>query len=319
MRDHSEEHAVLVSLAERVAERPVLVTFNGKSFDWPLLETRYRMTRAVRSPQPRGHLDLLHPARHLWRLRLGSVRLAELERHVLGWNRGADVMSELIPAMYHDFVRGGPPEPLVPVFHHNQKDLRGLAGLAVRVMELLADPETHGRDAFEMFGVSRICERRGDSARARKFYARSIAPRPDIARTADTGDQGIPTNSTARRDSVALPESAGRVARQSLARIAKRDGDTLLACEMWEAMLGNSREGFEAYEQLAVHYEHRARDPRRAMEITRCALAELRRANRAGTIAPPAHRAAMARFERRLKRLERKAARSAAPLLESRP
>ncbi len=108
----------------------MLVTFNGKSFDWPLLETRYRMTRTIKPPAPRAHLDFLHPARTLWRLRLGSVRLPELEKHVLGWNRGADVMSELIPQIYFDYLRGASPEPLVPIFHHNQMDLRGLAALA---------------------------------------------------------------------------------------------------------------------------------------------------------------------------------------------
>src|SRR5271167_883988 len=156
MREYSEEHSLLAALAERMAERPVLVTFNGKSFDWPLLETRYRMTRAIRPPAPRAHLDFLHPARNLWRLRLGSVRLPELERHVLGWNRGTDVMSELIPSIYFDFLRGGPPEPLVPIFHHNQMDLRGLAGIASRVLSLLADPEGTGPDALELYGVSRI-------------------------------------------------------------------------------------------------------------------------------------------------------------------
>ncbi len=70
----------------------MLVTFNGKSFDWPLLETRFRMTRAIDVPQLAAHLDFLHPARQLWRLELGSVRLAELERQVLGaeslgWSR----------------------------------------------------------------------------------------------------------------------------------------------------------------------------------------------------------------------------------------
>src|SRR5580692_10691528 len=83
-----------VKLAERMASRPVLVTFNGKSFDWPLLETRYRMTRTIKPSAPHTHLDFLHPARNLWRIRLGSVRLAELEKHVLGWNRGADLISE---------------------------------------------------------------------------------------------------------------------------------------------------------------------------------------------------------------------------------
>jgi uncharacterized protein YprB with RNaseH-like and TPR domain len=140
MRELNEEHAVLVTLAERMASRPVLVTFNGKSFDWPLLETRYRMTRTIKPSAPHTHLDFLHPARNLWRIRLGSVRLAELEKHVLGWNRGADLISAMIPQFYFDYLRGGAPEPLVQVFLHNQMDLRGLAGLASRIVAILAEP-----------------------------------------------------------------------------------------------------------------------------------------------------------------------------------
>ncbi len=92
MRDFAEEHSLLQELSQRVAERPVLVTFNGKSFDWPLLENRFTMTRSIAVPKLAAHLDLLHPARALWKLRLGSVRLVELERHVLdaprlGWHR----------------------------------------------------------------------------------------------------------------------------------------------------------------------------------------------------------------------------------------
>ena len=88
------------------------------------------------------------------RLGLGSVRLSELERHVLGWDRGADVLSDLIPRIYFDFVRGSPPETLVPVFHHNQMDLRGLATLSGRILSLLSDAENLGQDGLELFGVS---------------------------------------------------------------------------------------------------------------------------------------------------------------------
>jgi uncharacterized protein YprB with RNaseH-like and TPR domain len=296
MREHSEEHSLLVALAERLAERRVLVTFNGKSFDWPLLETRYRMTRKIPLPTPRVHLDLLHPARNLWRLRLGSVRLAELEKHVLGWNRGMDVMSELIPETYFNFVRGGPAEPLVGVFQHNQMDLRGLAGLSGRILSLLAGPEgdppgTNRMDALELYGVSRICERRGHTKRARNLYQRSIESE--------------------------LPPETDRAARRSLARLAKRDGDLSLARKLWEGMLGPSREGLEAYEQLAIYYEHNAREPHRAACVARRALAEMRRANRLENMAAVAHRQCRARFEHRLARLERKVGPSLLDALES--
>lgn len=286
MRDHSEEHALLVTLAERMAERCVLVTFNGKSFDWPLLETRYRMTRTLRPPVVRAHLDFLHPARNLWRLRIGSVRLQELERHVLGWNRGADVASEFIPEIYFDFLRGGPPEPLVPIFLHNQMDLRGLAALSSRIVSMLSESEKQGKDGFELFGLSRICERRGEATRARKHYEQAL-------------------------EADELPAETDRAARRSLARMAKREGEYSRARDLWQGMLGNSREGLEAYEQLAIYYERQAREPQRAASISQDALAELQQAKRLGTIANAAYRQTRERFERRLARLERKAGRRA--------
>ena len=144
---------------------------------------------------------------------------------------------------------------------------------------MLGDPEQHGRDALELFGASRICERRGESARARVLYERSIAAE--------------------------LPAETERAAHRSLARLAKREGDHALASQLWEKMLGDTREGFEAYEQLAIHYERQAREPHRAAELARNALAALRRANRLGAIAAPAYRQKKERFEKRLARLER--------------
>ena len=284
MREYSEERSLLAALAERMAERPVLVTFNGKSFDWPLLETRYRMMRTIPPPVPRAHLDFLHPARNLWRLRLGSVRLSQLERHVLGWDRGADIASELIPRIYLDFVRGGRAEPLVAVFQHNQLDLRGLVGLSGRILSLLGDEEATTEDGLELYGVSRICERRGEVKRARKFYEQSIAS--------------------------VLPLETDRAARAALARLTKREGDLTCARELWEGMLGNSREGYEAYEQLAIYYEHEAREPRRALALAREALDQLRRANQVGTVAATEYRRTKGRFEHRMLRLERKASRT---------
>src|SRR5437764_5264238 len=290
MREYSEERALLFALRERIAEHPVLVTFNGKSFDWPLLETRYRMSRKISVPTPQAHLDFLHPARNLWRLRLGSVRLSELERHVLGWDRGTDLLSGLIPQIYFDYLRGGPPERLVPVLNHNQMDLRGLAALSSRILSLLSDAENLGQDGLELFGVSRICEKRGEHSRARKLYEKSIAS--------------------------VLPAETDRAARRSLALLAKREGDFELACELWKDALGNSRHGYEAYEQLAIYYERNARDPEQARQVVRQALAELRRALQAGDITPGAYREFKDRFDRRMERLERKSRR---PLLDGLP
>src|SRR5579863_2825598 len=169
MRDFSEEYSLLVELAARIAERPVLVTFNGKSFDWPLLESRYLMTRSIRVPELAAHLDLLHPARAVWKLRLGSVRLVELERHVLdaprlGWHREDDVPSSLIPQFYFDYLRGGPYDPIAGVVRHNQLDLRGLAALSTKMCSLLDTREKENEEthSLDLFGLSKFLHKRGE-------------------------------------------------------------------------------------------------------------------------------------------------------------
>lgn len=285
MRDHSEEHSVLLALRERLAERPVLVTFNGKSFDWPLLETRFRMTRSITPRKPLAHLDLLHPARQLWRLRLGTARLPELEKHILGWERGADVQSELIPQIYFDFLRGGSAEPLVPIFRHNQMDLRGLAALTGRVFSALDAPQETQCDALELYGVSRILTRRGEYKRARDLYARTL----------DAG----------------LNEEIGRTARRELARLAKRGRDYSLATSLWEELSETTRgnpEAIEALVELAIHHEHRRRDSAKAAQATREALAHVSAGLRGRHLTPGRYRTLRNKLEHRLERLNRKAA-----------
>ncbi|HKW87324.1 MAG TPA: ribonuclease H-like domain-containing protein [Candidatus Acidoferrales bacterium] len=287
MRDHSEEHSVLLALRERMAERPVLVTFNGKSFDWPLLETRYRMTRAIAPRKLAAHLDILHPARQLWRLRLGTARLPDLEKHVLGWERGVDVQSELIPQIYFDFLRGGPAEPLVPIFKHNQMDLRGLAALAARVFSVLGAPQQARCDALELYGVSRILTRRGEFERARELYAQTL----------DAG----------------LADEIDRSARRELARLAKRGRDYALATSLWEELSATPRgnaEAIEALVELAIHYEHRGRDSAKAAQATREALAHLLAGWRRKGIRAERYRTLRGKLEHRLERLTRKASHS---------
>jgi len=258
MRDFTEEHSLLHELAARLADRPVLVTFNGKSFDWPLLENRFAMTRSISTPRLAAHLDLLHPARALWKLRLGSVRLVELERRVLdaprlGWHREDDIASALIPQYYFDYLRGGPCGPIVGIVRHNQMDLRGLAALFGKINTFIASEPTDrdGIDSLDLFGLSRFFERRGDSDRAHVACSQAL-------------EFGLPAE--------LLPR-----ARRELALLAKRRGDHARAAALWLELSSDPQDGVLACEQLAIHYERRAKDPARATEFARLGLAKLQR------------------------------------------
>jgi uncharacterized protein len=279
MRDHCEEPSLLASLSERLASRPVLVTFNGKCFDWPLLETRYRLNRMKPERMPSAHLDLLHPARQLWRFRLRSVALSELERHVLGLERGHDIPSHTIPQRYFDFLRGGPPEPVAEVFRHNELDLVGLAALSVRIAAMIAEPETTPCDGTEFYGLSRLMQRRGETESAGRLFERAL----------DTG----------------LPPQVDRSARRELALILKRAGDHNRANSLWNDLAGDSPGGMEAYEQLAIFHEHRAHDARQAAVMTRNALVSLREAAQAGRLSPQQYRNWHAKLQHRLNRLQK--------------
>ncbi len=257
MRDFGEEHAILHEVAARLAERPVLVTFNGKAFDWPLLENRFTMTRSIAVPRLAAHLDLLHPARALWKLRLGSVRLVELERHVLdaarlGWHRQDDVLAALIPQHYFDYLRGGPAEPLAAVVRHNQMDLRGLAALVGKIDALLASDDGGDVESLDLFGLSRFLQRRGESQRAHSACTQAI-------------DLGLPK------------EYAGQ-ARRELALLAKRRGEHERAAALWHELVKDQRNGAHACEQLAAYYERKKKDFERALEFAKLGLAKVRRA-----------------------------------------
>lgn len=258
LRDLHEEYSLLEELASRLAQRPVLVTFNGKIFDWPLLQNRFTMTRTIPVPRLAAHLDLLHPARALWKLRLGSVRLVELEQHVLdptrlGWKREDDVPSAMIPQYYFEYLRGGSGQPLAGVVRHNQMDLRGLAALFGKINSLLTSTEdAFGEtDSLDLLGLSKFLRRKGENelAHAACSYAR------------DAG----------------LPKEFRPQATRELALMAKRRGDRARAALLLHELVGNPEETVFASEQLAMYYERHARDLARALEFAELGLKTLLR------------------------------------------
>jgi uncharacterized protein YprB with RNaseH-like and TPR domain len=280
MRDHGEEPSLLLEVLERLSQRRVLVTYNGKSFDWPLLQTRFQMTRIGAIPESLVHLDLLHPARQIWRLCLKSLALEQLEKHILHLDRGQDIPSATIPQRYFDFLRGGSPQAIAEVFRHNQMDLCGLASLALHITHILTNPESGDCNAGELFGISRLLQRRGGRQLAGSTYRRAL-------------DRG-------------LPEFAQQIALKELAFLAKRERDFDLSNSFWEKLLDGSAEGLRAYEQLAIHYEHRASLPQKAATLSREAIVKLQEAFRIGRLPPHKYKLWHARFQHRLARLTAK-------------
>lgn len=152
MRHPGEEPALLTALAELLQECDSLVTFNGRSFDAPLLRGRYRyagrfLPAGVETPpalaDSAAHLDLLHPARRLWKKRLPSCALSSLERSVLRHPRTeADVPGSLIPQLYTDYLRQGDGRQMQRVFYHNREDIASMAALAEVICAAFDEPES---------------------------------------------------------------------------------------------------------------------------------------------------------------------------------
>jgi hypothetical protein len=146
-RDYGEEEAVLEAFVAASANHPVWVTFNGKAFDLPFLRRRAAFYRRT-FREPRTHIDLLHPARRIWRGLLPDCRLKTLEARVFGRWRGPDPAGGEIPRLYHDFVATGDPSGLVQVLRHNLEDLVTLLRLYA-FLDLGVGEGVEGGEAME--------------------------------------------------------------------------------------------------------------------------------------------------------------------------
>src|SRR5262249_46495074 len=146
------EPSVLARLAEHLRQFDVLITYNGKAYDQPLLETRFRMSRARHPFGRMEHLDPLFGARRLSKLRLDSCRLIDLENQIRGVERQGDLPGALIPYYYFDSLRTRQALRLAPIFHHNAIDILSLACLTAIVPTAFRCPDDaalrHGADVL---------------------------------------------------------------------------------------------------------------------------------------------------------------------------
>lgn len=230
LADFAAEAALLESFAELAADVEWLVTYNGKTFDLPLIETRFALQRMSAPFARAAHVDMLHPARRMWREDEVECRLTYLEQTLCGHEREGDVPGFEIPSRYFQYVRSGDPRPLAAVLEHNRLDIVSLAMLTARASQMLDEGPSAATTDREAFGMGRLYERAGLLDDALRCFQR--------ARTAEA----------VRAAAVLLR----RLRRYEEAAACWR---RLLA--MHECPASYEREAMEA---LAVHHEHRVRD-----------------------------------------------------------
>ena len=242
MRDHAEEASALDALTKHLARFDVLVTYNGKSYDQPLLETRYTMCRKRHPFSKMEHLDLLYGARRLFKLRLENCRLVNLETQILGVERHGDIPGEMIPYVYFEYLRTKRGHRLVPVFEHNVLDIVSLACLTGVIPEAFRDPENaRARHGIDLLGLARWLQVSGRLEEAHKLMRRAV-------------DMGLPDAQLFRT----LFETGG---------IEKKLGWLDASVATFEDLTA-SRNPYQvkAYEELAKHYEHKTRNNALALE-----------------------------------------------------
>ena len=251
LRNPLGEAAMLEELAVLAAGRRDLVTYNGGSFDLPLLETRFALN-GVRSPfRGARHLDLLHPARRLFKPRHDNARLSTLERELLEVERDDDIPGDRIPQVFFDFLRYGHHPAMESVLAHNRYDIVTLAALALRALERM-DEDWHSEDPADLHGAGHHFWRRGESEVAIPLLERALSA-------------GL---SGRNRDRCLL----------DLGERRKQLGDWSGAIELWGRVdIVDSRERLDVLVWFAKHEEHQRKDPARALTHVEDALERLPR------------------------------------------
>jgi len=307
MPGFEHERAVLAEMQAWAAHHGALCTYNGRTFDVPLLETRFMFHRLPCPLEGVPHLDMLHAARRLWRQRPlttgtpdpdeSSCSLSVLEKHIAGLHRVGDVPGYEIPSRFFRFVREGDARPLEAVLEHNRLDLISLAAVLARAITLITRGPGEARTAQEAYGLARVYERAGAHDNAEASLLKTI----DFARR--VGGE---------------PEVHAEALRR-LAWIRRRDRRVHEAADAWRELASLPRCAAalrrEAREALAIHYEHRSKNLQAARQHALELLSDLHPTAQSPRGGDPGLDAVhYGRVRHRLDRLDRKLARHTATL-----
>jgi uncharacterized protein YprB with RNaseH-like and TPR domain len=278
LRSPADELALLIALEADAARRRGLVSFNGRSFDIPLLETRYILNRQRPPFTGAPHLDLLPAARRLWRDSLDSCSLGSLEGSVLGVRRDqADVPGGLIPIIYRDYLRSGNAIEMPRIFYHNQIDVLSMVVLAAHLCSAFGRPESELQSGQEWLSLARWYEQVGMVTEAEGAYRSAI----------DTD----------------LSVQVYRGALQRLGLLLKRSGRRGEAALVWQQLASVELDGVHGHVELAKYHEWYTGELEQAAQWTRQALALVERWPRGlQKLTAPDLRHRLSRLESKLER-----------------
>ncbi|MFW5999769.1 MAG: ribonuclease H-like domain-containing protein [Halanaerobiaceae bacterium] len=247
MRDFEEEAGLLCRFQELVRKHPVIISFNGKTFDFPLLSTRLVLNR-MQEVEIKYHLDLLYPSRRVWSY-LDSCSLSSLESHILGVKRKEDIPGSEVPQVYFDYLNHGETGKLRKVFEHNLIDIVSLVTLFTHLISVHRKDEAAQREAEEYYNLGRIYEKEKKISKSIFFYEQARE----------------------EAGTYLLSEIEKRLSWQY-----KRADRWREAAEIWETMISSGRGGIFPYRELAKYLEHRQKEYRRAEKYVEKALSLLR-------------------------------------------
>jgi uncharacterized protein YprB with RNaseH-like and TPR domain len=232
--DPSSEMSLMNVISNRLKEFKLIISFNGISFDIPLLKTRFVINRIESSLAQMDHLDLLHLSRKLWKLRLTSLRLRDIENEILFFKREEEeVPGWLVPQIYFDFIRDRDARPLKGVFYHNRMDVLSLAVILNYISELMNDPlADENTSNLDILSIARIFEKYGHLQESSILYQSSL-------------EKGLPENLSAK-----LLWRFGV--------ICKQHNNTNLALKFWQ--LAYERGEYLAPIEISKYYEHMIKD-----------------------------------------------------------
>jgi uncharacterized protein YprB with RNaseH-like and TPR domain len=280
MRDYSEEAAALNSITKFAAKFEHIVTFNGKGFDIPLLQARMILNRIKFDFSSFSHIDLLYPARMIFKHRLEDCRLSSIERFVIRFFREDDIPSEEIPHLYFRYLRSRNPALMDKVFYHNAMDIVSLAVLTTRIAELMEKDTANFEFGEDIFGVGHFYFSTADYKNAEFFFRKSFEH--------------------------PLPYNLRHKLLTELSIILKRTGRIDEASEIWLGMI-EGQKGFTIfpYIELAKYHEHHKKAYGLAVEIVTKAVNRMQEAK--AEISSRNYSEFQKELLYRLKRLERKA------------